>query len=74
MPHGKACLYYRVVHTQLNFHNFSDIVCLVCKDAESKQVLRTIKTSWTLASAIAFMLIMSVGFLDRPKVFLYFQF
>jgi hypothetical protein len=33
-----------------------------------------LKPSWTLASAIAFMLIMSVGFLDRPKVFLYFQF
>ena len=33
-----------------------------------------LKPSWTLASAIAFMLIMSAGFLDRPKVFLYFQF
>ena len=35
---------------------------------------KELKPSWILASAIAFMLIMSVGLLDRPKVFLYFQF
>ena len=48
-----ACTIEWFILSQI-FHNFINIVCLVCNDAESKQVLRTIKTLLDLSISYRF--------------------